>query len=77
MLCVVFTGLTALVIRKTETLQSAVEGHYTALAERTSDALGNIALVQGFARIEAEVASLRGVVTGCSPRRCRCCRGGR
>jgi ATP-binding cassette, subfamily B, beta-glucan exporter len=62
-LCVVFTGLTALVIRRTETLQSAVEGHYTTLAERTSDALSNIALVQGYARIEAEVASLRGVVT--------------
>jgi ATP-binding cassette subfamily B protein len=62
-LCIVFTGLTALVIRKTETLQSAVEGHYTALAERASDALSNIALVQGYARIEAEVASLRGVVS--------------
>jgi len=62
-LCIVFTGLTALVIRKTETLQRAVEGHYTALAERASDALSNIALVQGYARIEAEVASLRGVVS--------------
>jgi ATP-binding cassette subfamily B protein len=61
-LCVVFTGLTVLVIYKTEKLQGAVEGHYTALAERTSDALSNIALVQGFARIEAEVSSLRGVV---------------
>ena len=58
-LCIVFTGLTTLVIRKTEKLQSSVEGHYTALAERASDALGNIALVQSFARIEAEVAGLR------------------
>jgi ATP-binding cassette subfamily B protein len=62
-LCVVFTGLTALVVRKTETLQSAVEGHYSALAERASDALSNIALVQGYARIEAEVSSLRSVVS--------------
>ena len=62
-LCIVFTGLTALVIHKTEKLQSTVEGHYTALAERASDALSNIALVQGYARIEAEVASLRGVVS--------------
>jgi ATP-binding cassette subfamily B protein len=61
-LCVVFTGLTALVIRKTEQLQGAVESHYTMLAERTSDALTNIALVQGFARVEAEVTSLRSVV---------------
>jgi ABC-type multidrug transport system fused ATPase/permease subunit len=58
-LCVVFTGLTALVISKTERLQSKVEGHYTALAERASDALSNVALVQGFARVEAEVTSLR------------------
>jgi ATP-binding cassette subfamily B protein len=61
-LCVVFTALTALVIRKTEKLQSQVESHFTALAERASDALTNIALVQGFARVEAEVSSLRGVV---------------
>jgi ATP-binding cassette subfamily B protein len=61
-LCVVFTALTALVIRKTEMLQSQVESHFTALAERASDALSNIALVQGFARIEAEVSSLRSVV---------------
>jgi len=61
-LCVVFSGLTALVIRKTEQLQSAVEGHYSALAERASDALSNIALVQGFARVEAEVSSLRSEV---------------
>jgi ATP-binding cassette, subfamily B, beta-glucan exporter len=58
-LCVVFAGLTVLVIRKTEKLQSAVESHYTALAERASDALSNIALVQGFARVGAEVKSLR------------------
>jgi ATP-binding cassette subfamily B protein len=62
-LCVVFTALTALVIRKTETLQSKVEGHFSALAERASDALSNVALVQGFARVEAEVMSLRSVVT--------------
>src|SRR5215210_6715305 len=58
-LCVVFMSLTVLVMRKTEKLQSAVESHYTALAERASDALTNIALVQGFARVEAEVTSLR------------------
>jgi ATP-binding cassette subfamily B protein len=58
-LCVVFAGLTVLVIRKTEKLQSKVESYYTSMAERASDALSNIALVQGFARIEAEVRSLR------------------
>src|ERR1041385_849873 len=61
-LCVVFTALTALVINRTEKLQSRVEGHFTSLAERASDALSNVALVQGFARVEAEVMSLRGEV---------------
>ena len=61
-LCVVFAMLTALVVRKTETLQSSVERHYSDLAERASDTLGNIALVQSFSRLEAEVAELRLVV---------------
>ena len=54
-LCVVFAALTALIIRKTETLQSSVERHYSDLAERASDTLGNIALIQSFTRLEAEV----------------------
>jgi ATP-binding cassette subfamily B protein len=60
--CVVYAILTTLVFRKTETMQRTVEQHYSDLAERASDALGNIALVQGFARIEAEVSGLRDVV---------------
>lgn len=63
LLCVVFTLLTALVLRKAEAGQTAVERHYTEMAERTSDALGNVALVQSYSRIEAEVKSLRDVVT--------------
>jgi ATP-binding cassette subfamily B protein len=59
--CVVFAFLTALVVNKTEILQRSVEGHYSSLAERASDALGNVALVQGFARVEAEVSGLRNV----------------
>src|SRR4029077_7292908 len=53
--------LTTLVVNKTETLQSTVERHYSDLAERASDALSNVALVQGFARVEAEVSGLRNV----------------
>jgi glucan exporter ATP-binding protein len=56
---VVFAILTTLVINKTETLQRTVERHYSNLAERASDTLGNVALVQGFARVEAEVTGLR------------------
>ncbi|HEY6381852.1 MAG TPA: glucan ABC transporter ATP-binding protein/ permease [Pseudolabrys sp.] len=61
-LCVVFAALTAMIVRKTETMQSSVERHYSDLAERASDALGNIALVQSFSRLEAEVTALRLVV---------------
>ena len=58
-LCVVFAVLIALVVRKSEKLQSKVEGYYTDVAERTTDTLGNIALVQSFARIEMEVSRMR------------------
>jgi len=61
-LCIVFAVLTSTVLRKTETLQHSVERHYSDLAERASDALGNVALVQSFARVEAEVTGLRSVV---------------
>jgi ATP-binding cassette subfamily B protein len=58
----VFGVLTALVVAKTDTLQRTVEQHYSNLAERASDTLGNIALVQGYARVEAEVSGLRNVI---------------
>jgi len=59
--CFVFAILTGLVVNKTESLQRSVERHYSDLAERVSDTLGNVALVQGFARIEAEVSGLRDI----------------
>ncbi len=58
-LCLLFALLIALVVRKSERLQSKVEGYYTDVAERTTDTLGNIALVQSFARIEMEVSRMR------------------
>ena len=58
-LCLLFAVLIALVVRKSERLQSKVEGYYTDVAERTTDTLGNIALVQSFARIEMEVSRMR------------------
>ena len=59
LLCVVFTVLTTLVVRKTYGMQSEVEERYSDLSARASDALGNVALVQSFVRIEAEVQGLR------------------
>ncbi|HXW42150.1 MAG TPA: glucan ABC transporter ATP-binding protein/ permease [Xanthobacteraceae bacterium] len=61
-LCVAFTALTMLVIRKSFALQRAVERHYSDLAETAADALGNIALVQSFARVELEVSGLKTLV---------------
>ena len=61
LLCVVFTVLTTFVVRKTYGLQSEVEQHYGDLSARASDALGNVALVQSFVRIDAEVQGLRSV----------------
>jgi ATP-binding cassette subfamily B protein len=60
-LCFVFVFLTSYVLRKTETLQSEVEELYSDLAERASDTLGNIALVQSYTRVETEVRGLRQV----------------
>ena len=60
-LCIIFTALTTLVVRKTYGLQMEVETHYGDLAARASDALGNVALVQSFVRVDAEVQELRGV----------------
>jgi len=62
LLCVVFAVLTDRAMRRTEQLQREVENHYTDLAERTSDAVGNVALVQSYARIETEVNSVRHLV---------------
>jgi glucan exporter ATP-binding protein len=60
-LCVIFTVLTTAVVRKTYGMQSDVEQHYSDLSARASDALGNVALVQSFVRIDAEVQGLRSI----------------
>ncbi len=61
-LCVVFTAVTVLVMRRADAMQRAVERHYSDLAENAADTLGNIAVVQSFARIELEVSALKGLV---------------
>jgi ATP-binding cassette subfamily B protein len=61
-LCVVFAAMTTFILQKTEELQSSVETQYSDVAERASDALGNVALVQSFTRVEAEVTDLKNQV---------------
>lgn len=58
-LMVVFGLITGYVVRRTETMQKEVEEYNSSLAERTSDALGNVAVIQSFTRVEAEVEDLR------------------
>src|SRR5690606_7460783 len=60
-LMIVFAIITAYALRQTETQQLGVERFHADLAERTSDALGNVALVQSFTRIDAEVREVKGV----------------
>lgn len=60
-LCIVFTALTTFVVRKTFGMQMAVEEQYSELSARASDALGNVALVQSFVRVESEVKGLRSI----------------
>jgi ATP-binding cassette, subfamily B, beta-glucan exporter len=61
-LCIGFVTLTMVVMHRAFALQSAVERHYSDLAETAADALGNVALVQSYARVELEVSGLRGMV---------------
>jgi ATP-binding cassette subfamily B protein len=61
-LVVLFGALTAFVVRRTDTLQRGVEEHHAELAERASDALGNVSVVQSFTRIEAEVRALKSTI---------------
>ena len=60
-LMIVFAAITSFALRRTESQQLGVERHHTDLAERTSDALGNIALVQSFTRVKAEVRAVKTV----------------
>jgi ATP-binding cassette subfamily B protein len=61
-LVIVFAVLTAIVLRKTETLQGSVERYHSSLAEHASDALGNVPVIQSFTRVEAETRSLKTII---------------
>lgn len=58
----VFGAVTSYVLKKTEKLQGEVEQFHTDLAERASDALGNVPVIQSFTRVEAESMGLRQII---------------
>lgn len=60
---VIFFGLlTALVLRRTEGMQRNVERYNADLAERASDALGNVPVIQSFTRVESETMAMRRII---------------
>ena len=61
-LVTVFGLLTAFVLRRTETLQGAVERYAADLAEHASDALGNVPVIHNFTRIENESRAMRRII---------------
>ncbi|MFM9975415.1 MAG: glucan ABC transporter ATP-binding protein/ permease [Beijerinckiaceae bacterium] len=61
-LVAVFAVLIWYIMHKTETMQGSVEGYHSNLAEHTSDALGNIPVIQSFTRIKAETEALKGII---------------
>ncbi len=54
--------LTAYVTRRTLAAQGEVESYNTALAERAGDAISNVAVVQSFGRLGAEMRMMREVI---------------
>jgi ATP-binding cassette subfamily B protein len=61
-LAAVYTVLNMIVIRKTSTGQAAIERYHTEVYGRVGDVLGNVTVVQSFARVQAEVASMRNLM---------------
>jgi ATP-binding cassette subfamily B protein len=60
---VVIFGLTInFVLRRTERRQGEVGRYSSDLAERVSDALGNVPVIQSFARVEEETRAVRGLI---------------
>lgn len=61
-LVVLFAILTGLVLNRTHSMQDKVESYHSELAEHTSDAIGNIPVIQSFTRVQAELQQLRLVI---------------
>jgi ATP-binding cassette, subfamily B, beta-glucan exporter len=58
-LAIVYTGVNLLVIRRTERGQSNVERYHQDVFGRVGDVIGNVSVVQSYARLRDEQAALR------------------
>ena len=61
-LVAVFSILIGVVVNRAASMQEEVEGFHSELAEHTSDAIGNIPVIQSFTRVQAELNQLRLVI---------------
>jgi ATP-binding cassette subfamily B protein len=62
-LAVVYVAANVLVAQKTATGQAAVEGYHNNVYGRVGDVLGNVTVVQSYARLGAEMAAMREIMT--------------
>lgn len=58
-LAVVYVALNLFVVRRTQTGQLAVERHHQDVFGRVGDVLGNVTIVQSYARLQAEASQLQ------------------
>ncbi len=62
-LAVVYTILNVVVVYRTSDGQAAVERHYIEVFGRVGDVIGNVPVVQSYARLAAEASALRGMMS--------------
>jgi ATP-binding cassette subfamily B protein len=61
-LAVLYVIANVLVVRKTTSGQEAVEQYYTSVYGRVGDVLGNVTVVQSYARLNSEMQAMRAVM---------------
>lgn len=61
-LAVAYTAMNTLVINKTSSGQAAIEKYHSEVYGRVGDVIGNVTVVQSFARIPAEVAAMQALM---------------
>ena len=61
-LAIAYTAMNLLIVRKTSSGQAAIERYHSEVYGRVGDVLSNVTIVQSFARIPAEVASMQSLM---------------
>ena len=61
-LALCYTGLNLLIMRKTSDGQAAIERYHADVYGRVGDVIGNVNIVQSFARIPAEVSTMQSMM---------------